>query len=101
VAMLKGTIQNGEVRLAQPANLPDGTGVTVLTGGAAPPLGIPDDEWPTDAEGIARLLAHMNSAEPFEMTAVEEAEIERWRAKVKEFTLAKQAAWDCLFEPGA
>ena len=62
-------------------------------------LGIPDDEWPTDVEGIARLLAHINSVEPFEMTPAEEAQIEQWRAKVKEITLAKQAsAVEGLFE---
>lgn len=38
--MLKGTIQHGQVVLPQPANLPDGTEVTVLTHEQAktPPL---------------------------------------------------------------
>jgi hypothetical protein len=41
----------------------------------------------------------MNSVEPFEIAALEEAEIERWRAKVKEVTLAKQtSAVEGLFE---
>ena len=97
--MLKGTIQNGEVRLAQPADLPDGTEVTVLTNGAAPALGIPDEQWPTDSEGIAQLLARMNAVKPFDMTPVEQAEIEAWRQKVKQYSLAKQdSAAEGIFE---
>ncbi|MBI1830390.1 MAG: hypothetical protein HYR84_02955 [Planctomycetes bacterium] len=88
--MLKGTIQDGQVVLPQPANLPDGTPVTVLTHEHSGSLGIPDDEWPTDPDGIAQLLARMDRVEPFDMTLEEEAEIEAWRQKVKEYTLANQ-----------
>jgi hypothetical protein len=88
--LLRGTIQNGQVVLPRPADLPDGTEVTVLTHDPAESLGIADEEWPTDTEGIARLLARMERVEPFDMTAEEEAEVEAWRRKVKEYTLANQ-----------
>jgi hypothetical protein len=77
--MLKGTIQHGQVVLPQPADLPDGTEVTVLTHEHSKTFGIPDDEWPTDPEGIARLVARMERVEPFDMTPAEEADIEAWR----------------------
>jgi hypothetical protein len=99
MVVLRGTIQNGEVRLAEPTDLPNGTEVTVLTNGSAPPIGIPDDKWPTDSEGVAQMLARMNRVEPFDVTPAEEAEIEAWRQKVKEHTVAKQvSATDSLFE---
>jgi hypothetical protein len=88
--VLKGTIQDGQVVLPQKANVPNGTEVTVLTHESGTTLGVPDHEWPTDKEGIARLVAHMQEVEPFEMTAAEEAELRAWRQKVKEFTLANQ-----------
>ncbi len=97
--LLKGTIQNGQVVLARPADLPDGTEVTVLTHGPFEKLGIPDDEWPTDPKGIAGLLARMQAVESFDMTPEEEAEVEAWRRKVKEYTLANQdKAVEGLFE---
>lgn len=89
--LLKGIIENGQVVLPQPANLPDGTPVTVLTHEAGKSLGIPDEKWPTDAEGISRLLARIEAVEPFDMNPAEEADVQAWRQRVKEYTLAKQA----------
>jgi hypothetical protein len=97
--MLKGTIHAGQVVLPQPANLPDGTEVMVLTTSPLETLGIPDEQWPTDPKDIARLLVRMHRVEPFDMTAAEEVEIEAWRQKVKEYTLANQdKAVEGLFE---
>jgi hypothetical protein len=87
---LKGTIMNGQVVLPQSVDLPDGTEVTVLSDYPNKTLGIPDDDWPTDAEGIARLVARMERAEPFDMTPEEEAAVAAWRQKVKEYTIANQ-----------
>jgi hypothetical protein len=96
---LRGTIQNGQVVLPQPADLPDGTEVTIHPDYANQTLGIPDDEWPTDPEGLARLLARMERVEPFDLTPAEEVEIEAWRRKVKAYTLANQdKAIEGLFE---
>ena len=88
--LLKGTIENGQVVLPRPADLPDGTEVTVLSLGSRTPLGIPDDEWPMNPEDIAQLQARMERVEPFDMTAAEEADTSAWRLKVKEYTLANQ-----------
>jgi hypothetical protein len=87
---LKGTIMNGQVVLPQSVDLPDGTQVTVLSAYPNKTLGIPDDDWPTDAEGIARLVARMERAEPFDMPPEEEAAVAAWRQKVKEHTIASQ-----------
>jgi hypothetical protein len=79
IILLKGTIENGQVVLPRPAELPDGTEVTVLTHEPGTTLGIPDDEWPTDADGVAQLLARMARVEPFDMTPAEEADTIAWR----------------------
>ena len=97
--MLKGTIQHGQVVLPIPANVPDGTQVTVLTHQPFNRLGIPDDEWPTDPDGIAQLIARMDRVEPFDITPTEEANIEAWRQQVREYTFANQnRATESIFE---
>ena len=84
--MLKGTIQHGQV-------------VTVLTHQPFNRLGIPDDEWPTDPDGIAQLIARMDRVEPFDITPTEEANIEAWRQQVREYTFANQnRATESIFE---
>jgi hypothetical protein len=99
VIACKGTIKNGQVVLPHPLDLPDGAEVTVLSDELAAPLGIPDDQWPADPEGLARLVARMERVEPFDLTAEEEADIESWRQKIKEYTLANQnKAIEGLFE---
>jgi hypothetical protein len=99
MVILKGTIQNGQVILPRPADFPDGTEVTVWPYSACKSLGIPDEQWPTDPEEIARLVARMDLVEPFAMTPAEEAELAGWRQKVKDYTLAHQdKAIDGLFE---
>jgi hypothetical protein len=97
--MLNGTIEDGQVKLSQRADLPDGTEVVVMANGLSDTLGIPEEQWPTDPEGIARMLARMDRIEPFDMTAEEEAEVEKWRERVKQYTLAKQdSVLEGLFE---
>jgi len=66
--LLKGIIEHGQVVLPEPANLPDGTAVTVLPHESGKTLGIPDEEWPTSPDGIASLLKRMDQVEPFDMT---------------------------------
>jgi hypothetical protein len=96
--MLKGIIQNGQVRLTPPADLPDGTPVTVLSPAPSDALGMPDDQWPTDSNGIAQMVARMERVEPFELTPAEVDAMEAWRLRVKQYTIAGQkAAIDGLF----
>ncbi len=89
--LLKGTIENGQVVLPQPANLPDGTPVTVLPHEPSGTLGIPDEQWPTIPADIARMLERIDRLEPFELTPAEEADADAWRQSVKDHTLAGQA----------
>jgi len=96
---LKGVIHKGQVVLPMPVELPDGTEVTVLSNAPTKTLGLSEEDWPTDPEGIARLAARMSRAEPFETSAEEEADLAAWRRKVTEYTAAKQAkAVEELFE---
>ena len=84
--LLKGTIQDGRVVLPHRANVPDGTDVTIVTHESGSSLGIPDHEWPTEPQAIARLVARMDAVEPFEFTPVEEGEMAAWRQAVKSHT---------------
>ena len=95
---LRGVIQNGQVGLPQPAELADGTEVTVLSNGRNGTLGIPDDQWPSSPEEIARMIAHMEQVEPFEMSSQEEADFASWRQHSKEYSIAKQNTEPRLFE---
>lgn len=62
---MQGTIQNRQIVLDAPANLPEGTRVEVLPiDGARPTLGMREEDWPTTPEGIAALLARMDQIEP-------------------------------------
>jgi hypothetical protein len=88
--LLKGIIENGQVVLPQPANLPDGTAVTVLPHEPGKTLGLPDEEWPTSPDDIAAMLARIDRLEPFDMSPAEEADALAWRQTVKDYTLAKQ-----------
>jgi hypothetical protein len=52
-------------------------------------IGIPDDQWPRDPQGIADLLQRRDHIEPFVMTPEEEADWLAWRQKIKEHELAR------------
>ena|SRR6266542_7111471 len=86
---IKGKYRDGQIILAEKADWPDDTTVLVEPVPHEQTLGIRDEGWPTDPEGVARLLALIESLEPFDMTAAEEAE---WKAALqaqKEYDLSK------------
>lgn len=85
---IKGTYKNGHIILDKPADWTDGTGVLVEPVPHQETLGIPEEDWPTDPEGIARYLALMERIEPLEMTPEEEAEWKAARQALKAYTLA-------------
>jgi hypothetical protein len=85
---IRGIIQKGQVILEQPARFPDGTEVDIRPVLHKDTLGLHDDDWPTDPEGIARHLAAMEQTEPFDMTDEERADIAAWRQKIKQYTIA-------------
>jgi hypothetical protein len=78
---LQGTIQNGQIVLDAPAELPDGTRVEVLPiNGTRPTLGMREEDWPTTPEGIAALLARMDEVEPGWLSPEDDA---AWRAALR------------------
>jgi hypothetical protein len=81
MSMLKGMIENGQVILDEPAGLPNGTQVAVVPIGQAPTMGMREEDWPMTPEGIAALLARMDSREPLNMSPEEEA---RWKQALQE-----------------
>lgn len=93
---IKARVRNGYLVSVDPVNLPEGTEVEVT---ASPNCGPSDEQmteenWPTTTEGLARLLARMDSREPLQMS---EAEIERWsriRREDKDWELAHSEARD-------
>ncbi len=87
--ILTGTWKDGRILLDTPADWPEGCKLQVLPiGGPSEQIGIPDDQWPRDPQGIAELLERMDQIEPFEMTPEEEADLLAWRQKLREYELA-------------
>jgi hypothetical protein len=86
---IKGKYRDGKIILAETADWPEETEVLVEPIPREQTLGIREEDWPTDPEGIARLLALIDSIEPLEMTPEDEAE---WQAALKaqrEYELSK------------
>jgi hypothetical protein len=88
---IKGIYKNGQIILDRPADWPEDTAVLVEPLPLEQTLGIREEDWPTDAEGIARHLALMDRIEPLEMTPEEEAAWQAARKAQKEFAIAN---WD-------
>ncbi len=88
---IKGTYKDGQIILGQPADWPDGTQVLVEPIAPECSLGIRDEDWPTDSEGISRHLALMDRIEPLLMTPEEEAAWQAARKVQKEY---ERANWD-------
>jgi hypothetical protein len=62
---IQGTIRNGQIVLDSPVELREGTRVEVLPIEARQTMvGMREEEWPTTPEGIAALLARMDTLEP-------------------------------------
>src|SRR4051794_21803286 len=82
MSAIRGTIQDGQVILNAPANLPNGTEVRVEVVGASEYVGVGmrEEDWPTTPEGITDLVAKMDRIQPF-LTPEEEAEWQKARAE--------------------
>jgi hypothetical protein len=79
------TWKNGQIIPDSGIDWPDGCRLIVKPESVAMPI---DDDGPATPEEIAQTLAAMARVEPFEMTDEERAEIEDWRRRVKEHTIA-------------
>ena len=78
---MTATWKNGPIILdASPPPWPDGCRLTVELAQRREDIGMREEDWPTDKEGIARLLAEMDKIEPLEISPEEEAEFWAWRA---------------------
>ena len=89
MSTIRGTIQDGQVALSKPADLPNGTEVTV---NPVSPPGVdelPDDE-DVSPEAIARRLALMDRVLPW-MTPEQEA---AWKKQREEDKAAELAQWE-------
>src|SRR4051794_9384365 len=82
MTILKGIIQNRQVVLLQPTDLPEGTEVQVVPMDLA---GYADDDRPVSSDEIARALAAMDRVQPFEMTDLEGAALETERLSREEW----------------
>ena len=81
--IIEGTYHAGRVDLDKQVDWPDGCRVRV-----ALEYGMREEDWPDTPEELEALLKRMDSFEPVEFTAEDEAEIEAARAAVREVTLA-------------
>lgn len=84
----KAKYENGRVVLAEPVDWPEGLDVIVEPLSQST-LGIPDDQWPTDPQGIAALLVRMDQVAPVWLTAEEEAVWEAALQAQKEYDKAR------------
>lgn len=95
---LQGTFKNGQIILDFPAILPEGTRVEVLPiENAQAAVQMTEENWPTTPEGIAALLARMDSVEPGWLSPEDEAnwhaalEAQKERDKARFFDDAEKA----------
>jgi hypothetical protein len=80
--VLQGTVMNGQIVLDNPVELREGTRVDVLPIEARQPaVGMREEEWPTTPEGIATLLARMDTLEPGWLLPEDDA---AWRLALRE-----------------
>jgi len=85
--VMKGVIRAGQVEVAEPINLPDGSEVTI-TGHADIAAEIADDERPMSPHEIAATLAAMARVEPFDMSDDERASADAWEKTVNDYSVA-------------
>lgn len=85
---IMGTVRNGQIVADQPVEWPEGSRVVIEPAADEETLGIREEDWPTDPEGIARHLALMDQIEPLEMTPEEEAAWQAARKAQKEWEKA-------------
>jgi hypothetical protein len=85
---LRGIIQNGQLVLPQPAELPDGTEVLVeMTPLVAEKIGIDESEWHDDPAALADWDAWLKTIEPLEFTPEELAQFARFDEEMRRFNV--------------
>jgi hypothetical protein len=94
---IMGIVHNGQIIVEQPIEWPEGCRVVIEAAEEAT-LGIREEDWPTDPEGIARLVALMDQLEPLEMTPEDDAAWEAVRKAHKEWEKAHFERWSRQME---
>jgi hypothetical protein len=85
---IKARWRKGRIVPEEPVDWPEGCQLLVEPVVKEKTLGIREEDWPTDPEGIAKLLARMERIKPLELTEQEEAELEAARQARKEYEKA-------------
>jgi hypothetical protein len=85
----KAVIRNGQVEVAEPINLPDGSEVTII--GPIPDelAGLADRDRPMTSSEIAETLIAMDKVQPFDMTDEERATADAWEKDVNDYSIAR------------
>ena len=78
---IKATWKNGRIVPDERVDWPEGCRLLVEPLPDRETLGIREEDWPTDPEGIAKHLARMEQIKPLLMTEEERA---KWQAALKE-----------------
>lgn len=87
-----GTYHCGRIELDEPVDWEEGMRVSIMSD--EDKLSMDESEWPTDAEGVARLVDDMKKLEPLKFTAEELAEIELARESARKASiLALKKEW--------
>ena len=79
---------NGRILPSEPVDWPEG--IELLVEPLAPPgekIGLSEDEWADDPDSIAAWIAAVDRIEPLVWAEGEEAELERWREKCRQFNI--------------
>lgn len=84
---ITGTFQGGQIVPDAPVDWPDGTKVEINRASRAEKIGIDESEWRDDPESLAAWDAWMKTIEPLEYTPEEEAEMESFAAKMREYNI--------------
>lgn len=95
---IMGTIRNGQIVADEPIEWHEGCRVVIEPAAEEATLGLREEDWPTDPEGIARLVALMDQLEPLEMTAEDEAAWQTVRNAHKEWEKAHFEKWSRQIE---
>ena len=85
---IHATWKNGRIVPDETADWPEGCRLLIEPLAKTQTLGIREEDWPTDAEGIAKLIARMEKIKPLELTEQEEAVLEAARRARKEYEKA-------------
>jgi hypothetical protein len=73
MSAIKANYCNGQIVPRGPVDWPDGTELVIEPVTPETTVGIRDEDWPTDPQGIARLLALMDRIPPPEASPEDDA----------------------------